>query len=74
MKIISEECTSYRVAKDFDLELDDGTVLNFSKWVYEDDCENDSDYEFNKEDKKTFDELPEEEQEKIIDFINEIKI
>jgi len=74
MKINNEYCTYYRISKEFEIELDNGDILNVCKWLIDSDSETDSDYEFTAESQKDFDKLPEEQQEDIIDFINDIKL
>lgn len=74
MKIIKEYTSYYRISKEFEIETDAGEILNICKWIMDSDSETDSDYDFEPESKKKFKAMPEEEQDKIIDFINEIKL
>lgn len=75
MKIINEHTSYYRIVKEFEIETDAGEELSFCKYGGDsDDGSVDSDYDFTDESKVKFDAMPEEEQERIIDFIGEIKL
>ena len=73
-KIIQENCVDYRISKDYTIELKDGTELDFNKWVLDSDIETDNDWNFTDDSKKVYDKLSEEKQDKITDFINEIRL
>lgn len=74
IEIKDEILKGYRISKDFVLELEDGTELIVNKYAYEDNIETNSDYDFDDKSKEIFDKLPEEQQDEITDFINEIKL
>ena len=76
IKIIESNTTYVRKSTDFTIELENGKTLSFSKWNICDDASDnyDCDYEFDEESQETYDNLSEEEQEDIDDFIGEIDL
>ncbi len=79
IEIINENLNSYRISKDFEIEVipeegEESIVLEFNKWYYEDDSNINNSTDFTEESQKIFDELPEEQQDEINDFISEIKL
>jgi len=74
MKITNEFLLSSSKSKEYTLELKDGTELIFSKYVYFDDLEDDSDWKFDDDSQKIYNKLPDDIQDDIYDFILEIKV
>lgn len=74
MKIINEHTSLYRIIKEFEIEMDSGEILNICKSIINSDEETDNDWEWTDRSKEKFDAMPEEEQERIIDFIEKIKL
>ncbi len=75
IEIINENLTEYKIAKEFEIEVElesgDFVELTFNKWTYENDNNIDNDWEFDDESKKIYDDLPKELQDKISDFISD---
>ena len=76
MKITIEDeiLQSFRISKDYTIMINGDIQLTFNKYAYEDEYETENDYTFDDESKKIFDKMPEEQQDEIIDFINQIKL
>jgi len=74
MKIKEEYLVSIRKSKDFTIELDNKKVIVVNKWIFEsEDGSDDTDYDII-EGEEFVKELSEEDQDKLYDFINDIKV
>jgi hypothetical protein len=75
MEITNTFLNQYRISKDFTIQLDNGKEVNINKYINEDEFNNDADWEFtDEESKKIYEELDEEQQDELYNFINEIKL
>ena len=76
MKITDEEITSHSIRKIITIELDNGEQTIIHKWLYDDSslAIPEYDWEIDEEYKEAFDELPKKEQDKLINFIEDIKL
>ncbi len=71
MKILNEHTTQTRINKYFELLLDDKQIIKINKWAHDDDCDWDFDDD---ESKQTYEKLSDDEQLKVDDFINDLKL
>lgn len=71
MKLIKETILYKKIDKEFIIETDSGQELKLIKWWTQDDFtrDYDNDYEFDKPSQEIYDNLSDEEKDKISDFI-----
>jgi len=82
IEITNENLVSYRVSKDFEITFEIQTgkkekeeiTLTLNKWALESDNEIDNDWNFDEESRKIYDQLDEDIQSEIDDFVLEIKL
>jgi hypothetical protein len=78
IEITNEYVSYYRKSKDItiDVEIDkDKTIeLSFCKWAIESDNETDAGWDFDNKSQEIYDNLDEEVQDEIYDFISDIKL
>ena len=80
MEVLEEHCTEKQVCKIFKIKVDDKTEIEITKWMrmFEEPfgCnEYDGDWEFaTKEDKHKYNLLPQDVQDEVYDFINDLDL
>jgi len=71
LSIINKNLQSYRISKDFEIELENGKTININKYYFEDVYTSEADWNFlDVEDRDVFNNLTEDEQDKFYSFIN----
>ena len=74
MKILNEELVSWRISKDYTIELNNGREIEINKYYFEDQITSDESYEVLEESKEEYGKLTEEELDELDDFINNIDL
>lgn len=79
IEVINENLTSYRIAKDYEIEIipeegEESIILEFNKYVYEDDNNVDNDYNFTPESKEIYDKLTDDQKDEVDTFISNLSV
>lgn len=74
-RILSDELVNYQVARDIEIELEDGDTIMINKWAMSSDNMDENDWDFyDDESKKRHNKMSEDDQDLFFDFISNIKL